>query len=71
MINDNLKMLGKNIQFYRKQMGFSQEKLAEKLSKSRNYIGMIERAEVNIPVGTLFEIAQILDTEIENFFKLR
>lgn len=64
-------MLGKNIQFYRKQMGFSQEKLAEKLSKSRNYIGMIERAEVNIPVGTLFEIAQILDTEIENFFKLR
>ncbi|MBO6088516.1 helix-turn-helix transcriptional regulator [bacterium] len=71
MDNDNLKMLGKNIKFYRKQLGFSQEQLAEALSKSRNYIGMIERAEVNLPVGTLFEIAQILDTEIENFFKLR
>ena len=64
-------MLGKNIKYYRKQIGFSQEQLAEVLSKSRNYIGMIERAEVNIPIGTLFEIAQILDTEIENFFKLR
>jgi len=67
---DNLKILGKNIKFYRKQMGFSQEMLAEKLSKSRNYIGMIERAEVNIPVGTLFDIALILETDPENFFKL-
>ena len=70
MNKDNLKILGKNIKFYRKQMGFSQEMLAEKLSKSRNYIGMIERAEVNIPVGTLFDIALILETDPENFFKL-
>lgn len=71
MNDNNLKMLGKNIKFYRKQFGFSQEQLAEALSKSRNYVGMIERAEVNLPVGTLFNIARILDTEIENFFKLR
>jgi len=71
VIADWLKILGKNIKFYRKLQNLSQEKLAELIGKSRNYVGMIERAEVNMPVLTLFEIADVLDIEPENFFKLR
>ena len=39
------KILGANIRKYRKQIGITQEQLAEKIGKSVNYIGMIERGE--------------------------
>ncbi len=65
----DLKKLGTNIKFLRKASGYSQEEFAEKLHKSRNYVGMIERAEVNTPVGTLFDIAKILKIEIKKLFE--
>ena len=37
------KILGANIRNYRKQIGLTQEKLAERIGKSVNYVGMIER----------------------------
>ncbi|MDO5305894.1 MAG: helix-turn-helix transcriptional regulator [bacterium] len=63
-----LKKLGNSIKFARKSKGLSQEDLAELMSKSRNYIGMIERAEINIPVLTLFQIAKILEVDIKDLF---
>ena len=39
------KILDANIRKYRKQIGITQEQLAEKIGKSVNYIGMIERGE--------------------------
>ena len=38
------------------------------LKLSRNYIGMIERAEVNAPVATLFDIAKALKVNVKSFF---
>ena len=64
----DLKKLGLNIKYLRKSKGFSQEKFAEKIGKSRNYIGMIERAEVNTPADTLFNIAKALDVNIKELF---
>jgi len=58
-----LKNIGKNIKFMRKEKNLSQEKLAEKIGVSRNYIGMIERAETNTPVLTLYKIAKVLNVE--------
>ena len=69
MTNEKLKKLGINIKNYRKSARLSQEKMAELLKKSRNYIGMIERAEVNLPSATLFEIAEILNVKPEKFFE--
>ena len=69
MKQSNLEKLGINIKNKRKFVKISQEKLAEYISKSRNYIGMIERAEVNTPVGTLFEIANVLKCNIKEFFE--
>lgn len=47
------KILGANIRKYRKQIGITQEQLAEKIGKSVNYIGMIERGE-KLPSLTTF-----------------
>ena len=61
--------LGKNIKFLRKSKNLSQEKLAELINRSRNYVGMIERAEVNTPVDTLFDIAKALHSDIKKLFE--
>ncbi len=69
MSKSDLKKMGKNIKFLRKSKGLSQEKLAELIFKSRNYVGMIERAEVNTPIDTLFDIAKSLKLNIKDFFE--
>lgn len=69
MKHKNLKKLGNNIKLRRKALKLSQENLAELINKSRNYIGMVERAEVNISINSLFEIADALKTEAVEFFK--
>jgi len=58
-----LQNIGKNIKNLRKGKSLSQEKLGELIGLSRNYIGMIERAESNIPVLTLYKIAKALEVE--------
>ncbi len=68
MSEADLKKLGKNIRYLRKCKHLSQEKLAELINRSRNYIGMIERAEVNTPVDTLFAIAKALNVDIKELF---
>ena len=62
------KKLGKNIKFIRKNQGLSQENLAELINKSRNYVGMVERAEVNVPISVIFDIAKKLKIHPKEFF---
>ena len=68
MSKRDLKKLGLNIKYLRKSKGLSQEKFAEMIGKCRNYVGMIERAEVNTPADTLFDIAKALDVNIKKLF---
>lgn len=63
-----LKKIGQNIKNARKMRKLSQEKLAELIGKSRNYIGMIERAECNTPVKTIIEISNALNVQPKIFF---
>ena len=60
MNNGNLKKLGNNI---------SQEKLAEMIGKTRNYVGMVERAELNISAKAIFDFANALQVEAKTFFE--
>ena len=71
MIQKYLNKLGKNIKDIRKSKKLSQEKLAELVGKSRNYIGMIERGETNIPTITLLEIAKALNVHPKIFFDFK
>ncbi len=68
MIEKSLKKLGQNIRNIRNDRKLSQEQLAELLGVSRNYIGMIERAEVNVPSRTLIELAKVLNVHPKTFF---
>ena len=54
------KILGANIRKYRKQIGITQEQLAEKIGKSVNYIGMIERGKKVTSLTTFVLIANAI-----------
>ena len=55
-----LRMLGQNIAKYRHSKGFSQEKLAEIVDLSREYITRVERGQKNISLKKLFAICDAL-----------
>ncbi len=69
MVEQTLRKIGQNIRSVRKSKNLSQEKLAELIGVSRNYIGMIERAEINVPTKTLIEIAFALNVHPKVFFE--
>ena len=52
--------LGASIRDTRAQRKLTQEKLAEKASLSKNYVGNIERGEYDVTVSTLHQVATAL-----------
>ena len=50
--------LGRRIRLLRAERGWSQEVLAELAGLHRNYIGHVERAEINMSVAQLARIAR-------------
>lgn len=53
----------KKVKTERLHRGLSQESLAMATGLSRNYIGMIERGETNLTLGTLERLARALRVE--------
>lgn len=64
MDKDFYKLLGKNIKNRRKQLGYTQQELADKLGISLNFMGKIEVAFSKPSLDTLIKIAEELDTNI-------
>ena len=60
------RVLGENIRIHRRDMGWSQEKLAEKSDLHHNYIGDIERGEENVSVDALMRIAAALKVTLSD-----
>ena len=58
-----LKLLGKNIKYYREQKGYTQNQLAEIVDLSREYIADVERGLKRISLKKLFEIADTLEID--------
>lgn len=58
------KILGENIRASRRQLKWSQEKLAEKAELHRNFIGDVERGEENVSVDALARIATALKVRL-------
>ena len=58
------KVLGENIRTYRRNLKWSQEKLAEKADLHHNYIGDIERGEENVSVDALARIAAAMKVRL-------
>ena len=59
-------MLGLKIRALRNQLGFSQEKLAEKAELHPNYVGELERGEENVSLDTLMKIARALKVRVRD-----
>ncbi|MDO1604721.1 helix-turn-helix transcriptional regulator [Lactobacillus sp. YT155] len=67
MVHDKSYSIGENIKKRRKNLGMSQEKLAEMSKLSTNYISRIERSSTaNLSVSVLVAISEALDTDINN-----
>ena len=62
------KKLGETVRLYRKEAGFSQEKLAEKASLSTVFISDVERGVENISVDALARIAKSLGVGLRDLF---
>jgi transcriptional regulator with XRE-family HTH domain len=52
----------------RKELKLSQEKLAELAELHRNYVGAVERGEVNIAVDNIEKLAKALSIDVCDFF---
>ena len=63
-----LKILGQNIQKARKNKGFSQNKLAEKLDISREHLAKLEIGKRRISLKLLFLLAEVLEIDEAQLF---
>ena len=60
--------LGSMIQIKRKELGLSQEQLAEKIGKTAGYIGQIEREISNPSYATLLNLIEVLALDVQTLF---
>ena len=56
-------VLGRNMKYYRRLIGLSQESLADKALLHRSYVGATERGKRNICLANLARIAEALEIE--------
>ena len=59
-----LKKFGKNVKIERIKQDLTQEKLAEVMNVSQNYIANIERGKANMSLGKVLELASFLNVDI-------
>ena len=64
-MNENIlySKLGKRVKFLREKKGLTQEKLAEMVDLSREYIIRVEMGHKRISLKKLFEIADTFDVD--------
>lgn len=60
----SLSILGERIRAARKELGWSQEDLANHSEIDRSYIGGVERGERNLSFTMLCQIAKSLNTDV-------
>lgn len=64
-----LKKFGKNVKIERIKQDLTQEKLAEIMNVSQNYIVSIERGKANMSLGKVLELANFLKIDIMDLLK--
>ena len=68
-INPNiLNQFGKNIKRIRLLKGLSQEKLAEKLQKSINFISLLENGKTGLTIQTIIDLCNVLNVDANELF---
>ena len=70
-MTDLRKVLALNLKFYRKILGLSQAKLAEKVNISDNYIALIETGRRFPSINMLERIAEALQCDTLDLFSIK
>jgi transcriptional regulator with XRE-family HTH domain len=60
------RVLGDKIRSYRKRAGFTQEQLAEKADLHHNFIGEVERGNMEISLTSMLKIAKALKVKVRD-----
>jgi len=60
------RILGEKIRSYRKQAGFTQEQLAEIADLHHNFIGEVERGNMEISLTSMLKIAKALKVKVRD-----
>jgi transcriptional regulator with XRE-family HTH domain len=60
ILNHELRQIGRNIRFYREEIGLTQESLAEATETHDRTIGRIERGEINFSILHFHRICRAL-----------
>ena len=63
--------IGLNILYYRKQKGYTQQKLAELASYSKNYVQRVETGKAAPSIFVLLDISKVLGISIDKLFEKR
>ena len=63
-----LENLGKQLKIMRKEKGYTQEELAEKVNVHPTYIGKIESGKSNLSVIMLYKLSRALDSNLSVIF---
>lgn len=63
-----LKSLGKNIRQIRLLKGLSQQSLAESISKSTNFVSLLENGNTGLSVQTIVDLCKALDVNANAIF---
>ena len=66
---DDRKLLGKRIKNLRKSKGYTQERLAEIMDISSNYLAVIERGEANPTLALLERLSAGLEVPLSELFR--
>lgn len=66
-----LKRFGKNVKIERIKKDLTQEKLAEIMSVSQNYIASIENGRANMSLGKILVLSEFLGTDIHNLLDFK
>lgn len=62
------KIIGKRIQYFRKQKGLTQEQLAEAVGITTNYLSAVERGVYQVKFDTLVQIMNEVDCTADDLF---
>lgn len=60
------RVVGEKIRDFRRQAHLTQEKLAEKAELHHNFIGEVERGNMDASLGSLVKIAQALSVRVRD-----
>lgn len=67
-MDNNIAAIGKRIQKCRKKAGLTQQKVAEYMDWSTNFVSRMERGCAMTSVYNLCKLANVLDTTVSAFF---